>query len=47
VKSGRSTAPNEFMNKAVYHYVVALRRSLGTESMPKGTGQLLVQQLRY
>lgn len=29
VKAGRSTDPNEFLNKAVYHYVVA--RELGGE----------------
>lgn len=29
VKSGRSADPNEFLNKAVYHYVVA--RDLGEE----------------
>ena len=29
VKSGRSTDPEEFLNKAVYHYVVA--RDLGEE----------------
>ena len=29
VKSGRSTDPDEFLNKAVYHYVVA--RDLGEE----------------
>ena len=33
VKSGRSTDPNEFINRAVYHYVVA--RELGEEYTPE------------
>mgnify|MGYP000923187929 CR=1 FL=1 len=33
MKSGRSTDPNEFLNKAVYHYVLA--RDLGEEYTPE------------
>ena len=29
VRSGRSTDPNEFLNRAIYHYVIA--RDLGEE----------------
>jgi antitoxin ParD1/3/4 len=29
IKSGRSTDPNEFLNRAIYHYVIA--RDLGEE----------------
>lgn len=33
VKAGRSSDPSEFLNKAVYHYVVA--RDLGQEYTPE------------
>jgi antitoxin ParD1/3/4 len=43
VKSGRSTDPNEFLNKAVYHYVLA--RDLGEEYTPEEIDRLIAQGL--
>lgn len=41
VKAGRATGPDEFLNKAVYHYVVA--RDLGQEYKPEGLDQLIAE----
>jgi antitoxin ParD1/3/4 len=43
VKSGRSTDPNEFLNKAVYHYVVA--RNLGEEYTPQEIDRMIAEGL--
>jgi antitoxin ParD1/3/4 len=43
VKSGRSTDPNEFLNRAVYHYVVA--RELGEEYTPEEINTLIDEGL--
>ena len=43
VKSGRSTNPNEFLNKAVYHYVLA--RDLGEEYAPEEIDRLIADGL--
>jgi antitoxin ParD1/3/4 len=44
VKSGRSTDPNEFLNKAVYHYVLA--RDLGEEYTPEEIDQMIADGLQ-
>src|SRR4030095_10866409 len=43
VKSGRSTDPNEFLNKAVYHYVLA--RDLGEEYAPEEIDRMIAEGL--
>ncbi len=43
VKSGRSTDPNEFLNKAVYHYVVA--RNLGEDYTPQEIDRMIAEGL--
>jgi len=43
VKSGRSLDPNEFLNKAVYHYVVA--RDLGQEYTLEEMDRLITEGL--
>ena len=43
VKSGRSTDPNEFINRAVYHYVVA--RELGEEYTPEEIDRMIADGL--
>lgn len=43
VKSGRSTDPNEFLNRAVYHYVVA--RDLGEEYTPEEIDKMIADGL--
>ena len=43
VKSGRSSNPNEFLNRAVYHYVVA--RNLGEEYTPEEIDQMIAEGL--
>ena len=43
VKAGRSTDLNEFLNKAVYHYVVA--RKLGREYSPEEIDRLIAEGL--
>ena len=43
VKSGRSTDPNEFLNKAVYHYVLA--RDLGEEYSPEEIDRMIADGL--
>jgi len=43
VKSGRSTDPAEFINKAVYHYVVA--RDLGEVFTPEEIDQMISEGL--
>lgn len=43
VKSGRSTDPNEFLSKAVYHYVLA--RDLGEEYTPQEIDELIGEGL--
>ena len=43
VKSGRSTDPNEFINRAVYHYVVA--RDLGEEYTPEEIDRMIADGL--
>ncbi len=43
VKSGRSTDSNEFLNKAVYHYVVA--RDLGEEYAPEEIERMIAEGL--
>ena len=43
VKSGRSTDPNEFLNKAVYHYVLA--RDLGEEYTPQEIDEMIAEGL--
>ena len=43
VKSGRSNDPNEFLNKAVYHYVLA--RDLGEEYAPEEIDRMIAEGL--
>jgi antitoxin ParD1/3/4 len=43
VKSGRSTDPNEFLNKAVYHYVLA--RDLGENYAPEEIDHMIAEGL--
>jgi len=43
VKAGRSSDPAEFLNKAVYHYVVA--RDLGQEYTPEEIDRLISEGL--
>lgn len=43
VKAGRSTDPNEFLNKAVYHYVLA--RDLGEEYTPEEIDRMIAEGL--
>ena len=43
VKSGRSSDPNEFLNRAVYHYVVA--RDLGEEYTPEEIDRMIADGL--
>lgn len=43
VKSGRSTDPNELLNKAVYHYVLA--RDLGEEYTLEEIDRLIAEGL--
>ena len=43
VKSGRSTDPNEFINRAVYHYIVA--RELGEEYTPEEIDRMIADGL--
>ena len=43
VKSGRSTDPNEFLNKAIYHYVLA--RDLGEEYTPEEIDRMIAEGL--
>ncbi len=43
VKAGRSTDPDEFINKAVYHFVVA--RDLGQEYTPEEIERLVAEGL--
>ena len=41
VNAGRSTDPNEFLNKAVYHY--ALARDLGQDYTPEEMDEQIAQ----
>jgi hypothetical protein len=43
VKSGRTSDPNEFLNRAVYHYVVA--RDLGEEYTPEEIDRMIAEGL--
>jgi predicted transcriptional regulator len=43
VKSGRSSDPNEFLNRAVYHYVVA--RDLGEVYTPEEIDKMIAEGL--
>ena len=43
VKSGRSTDSNEFLNRAVYHYVLA--RDLGQEYSPEEMDRMIAEGL--
>ncbi|MDP8990478.1 MAG: hypothetical protein M3N41_10425 [Acidobacteriota bacterium] len=43
VKAGRSSDPGEFLNKAVYHYVVA--RDLGQEYTPEEIDRMICEGL--
>ena len=43
VKSGRSIDPNEFLNRAVYHYVIA--RDLGEEYTPEEIDRMIAEGL--
>ena len=43
VKSGRVSDPNEFLNRAVYHYVVA--RDLGEEYTPEEIDRMIAEGL--
>jgi len=43
VEAGRSTDPNEFLNRAVYHYVLA--RDLGEEYTPEEIDQMIAEGL--
>lgn len=43
VKSGRSSNPDEFLNRAVYHYVVA--RDLGEEYTPEEIDTMIAEGL--
>jgi antitoxin ParD1/3/4 len=44
VKSGRIADPNEFLNRAVYHYVIA--RDLGEEYTPEEIDRLIDEGLQ-
>ncbi len=43
VKSGRSFDPNDFLNRAIYHYVLA--RDLGEEYTPQEIDAMIAQGL--
>ena len=43
VKAGRSADPGEFLNRAVYHYVVA--RDLGQEYTPEEIDRMICEGL--
>jgi antitoxin ParD1/3/4 len=43
LKSGRSTDSNEFLNRAVYHYVIA--RDLGEEYTPEEIDKMIEEGL--
>lgn len=43
VKAGRASDPGEFLNRAVYHYVVA--RDLGQEYTPEEIDRLICEGL--
>ena len=43
VKTGRSPDPGEFLNKAVYHYVLA--RDLGQEYIPEEIDRMISEGL--
>jgi hypothetical protein len=43
VKSGRSSDPNEFLSRAVYHYVIA--RDLGEEYTSEEIDRMIAQGL--
>jgi antitoxin ParD1/3/4 len=43
VKSGRSTDRNEFLNRAVYHYVLA--RDLGEDYAPEEIDRMIAEGL--
>ncbi len=43
MKSGRSTDSSQFLNRAVYHYVVA--RDRGEEYAPEETDKMIVEGL--
>lgn len=43
VKSGRSSDPNDFLNRAVYHYLVA--RELGVEYTPEEIDSMIAEGL--
>jgi hypothetical protein len=43
VKAGRASDPGEFLNKAVYHYVVA--RDLGQEYTPEEIDRMICEGL--
>jgi predicted transcriptional regulator len=43
VEAGRSRDPNEFLNRAVYHYVVA--RDLGEEYTPEDIDRMIADGL--
>jgi len=43
VKAGRSSDPGEFLNKAIYHYVVA--RDLGQEYSPEEIDRMIAEGL--
>ena len=43
VRAGRSADPGEFLNRAVYHYVVA--RDLGQEITPEEIDKLIAEGL--
>jgi antitoxin ParD1/3/4 len=43
VKSGRSTDPSEFLNRAVYHYVLA--RDLGEDYAPEEIDRMIAEGL--
>ena len=44
VKSGRSSDPSEFLNKAIYHYILA--RDLGEEITPEELDRMISQGLQ-
>jgi antitoxin ParD1/3/4 len=43
IKSGRSSGPNEFLNRAVYHYVLA--RNLGEAYTPEEIDKMIDEGL--
>ena len=43
IKSGRSADPDEFLNRAVYHYVVA--RDLGEDHTPEELDRMIAEGL--